>query len=106
MLSEVLVLGGQSILVLLDMLSNCASLVAIMLGRLGMDVDECVRKYASMFAGIFSEKAHHVKVGRSGSIRFLFKSDALETAITKVVPSCGLPADAKFNDGNHRDCHT
>ena len=77
-----------------------------MLGRLGMDVDECIEKYTSMFASIFGERAHHVKVGWSGDVRSMFKSDALKAAITKVVTDCGLPPDAKFNDGEHRDCHT
>ena len=76
-----------------------------MIGRLGMDVDECIEKYTCMFAGIFSEKAHHMKVGWSGVIRSMFKSDAMETAVAKVVTGCGLPADAKFNDGNARLSH-
>ena len=83
-----------------------SSLIAIMLGRLGMDVDECIEKYTSMFADIFGEKAHRVPVAWSGDFKSMFKSDALRTAITKVVMDCGLPADAKFNDGQHRCCHT
>jgi len=59
-----------------------------------------------MFADIFGGKAHRVPVGWSGDIKSRFKSNALRTAITKVVTDCGLPADAKFNDGQHRDCHT
>ena len=77
-----------------------------MLGRLGMDVDECIEKQTSMLAGVFGDKAHHVKVGWSGDIKSMFKSDALRTAVTKVVMDCGLSANTKFNDGKHRDCHT
>ncbi|MCJ1391565.1 hypothetical protein MMC18_004429 [Xylographa bjoerkii] len=65
--------------------TSTGGLIAIMLGRLGMDVTECIEKYTSMFADIFGEKAHHVKVGWSGDINSLFESDALKTAITKVV---------------------
>ena len=76
------------------MYSDQHSLIAIMLGRLGMDVDDCIDKYTTMVEDVFGEKAHRVRVGWSGKIKPRFKSSALRTAITKVITVCGVAADA------------
>lgn len=77
-----------------------------MLGRLGMDVDDCIEQYISMFETVFGHKAHSIPVNLKGEIKSKFSSDVLRTAFTKVVTKCGLAADTKFNDGEKRDCHT
>ncbi len=77
-----------------------------MLGRLAMDIDDCIKQYTSMFASIFENKARRIPINWKGEIKAKFSSDSLRTAITKVVVECGLAPDAKFNDGQRRDCHT
>lgn len=77
-----------------------------MLGRLGMDVDDCIDQHSGMFESVFGNRAHHIPVNFSGDIRPRFSSDVLRTAITKVVTNWGLAADTKFNDGQQRECHT
>ena len=86
--------------------ANTFSLIAIMLGRLGTEVDECIEKYTNLSKDVFGKKAHHVPLSWSGDMKPRFNSEALKTAITKVVTDCGLPADARLNDGQYRDCHT
>lgn len=43
-------------------------LIAIMLGRLEMDVDECIEAYNELSAGVFAEPRRRIPVDFSGRL--------------------------------------
>lgn len=61
---------------------NCRRIIAIMLGRLGMSVDECIRAYRKMAERAFTPKRTSVlPASPSGT----FSATALEAAIRDTV---------------------
>lgn len=76
------------------------SLIAIMLGRLEMDVGSCIRSYLDLCKSVFSDKKTF-PINLQGNIRARFKTDALEKAIKKVITDHGFSEDALLkNPGN------
>ena|ERR1700722_5538796 len=68
---------------------NMNSLIALMLGRLRMSVDEASIAYASLASQIFSKD--NMKKWKPE----LFKASTLEEAFKKVVAEAGKKADEK-----------
>ena len=69
-------------------LANSSSLIAITLGRLRMDIDQCIDAYVNMFDQVFKKKRLPVTI--RGRIQDRFDTQALEKAIKKVVVNqCG-----------------
>lgn len=60
-----------------------------MLGRLEMDVDECINAYSDLAAVVFGEKLRSIPVNSEGDIMARFDSAKLESAIRKVVEDSG-----------------
>jgi hypothetical protein len=85
-------------------LANRASIIAIMLGRLEMDVDECIAAYNDLMKKVFSEKLNKVPVSVKGDIKPQFDSAALESAIKGLTFSRNIPETALLNDGVIREC--
>lgn len=81
-------------------------LIAIMLGRLEMDVDECIVAYSDLAAAVFSKKLSRVPVTINGKIKPRFDSAKLEEAINRVVAQYGASRIEMLNDGNERGCRT
>lgn len=81
-------------------LSKFVSIIAIMLGRLEMDVDECIEAYASMFETIFSKKG--LPVNMWGKIKGRFDSSILKDCIRKILTERGLSEGELLNDGKER----
>ena len=71
-----------------------------MLGRLEMDVDECIEAYTSMFKTIFGKKGLPVSIW--GKIKGRFDSDVLEECIREILKERGLSEAEPFNDGKER----
>ncbi|KAH7364622.1 phospholipase, patatin family protein [Rhexocercosporidium sp. MPI-PUGE-AT-0058] len=80
--------------------TSTGGIIAIMLGRLEMDVDECIEEYTSMFETIFGKKG--LPVNRWGRIKGRFDSTVLEQYIKGILKKRGLAEDALLNDGNER----
>ena len=66
-----------------------------MLGRLEMDVDECIEAYKELMTAVFEKKSLFA-VGLRGQIRSRFSSKALEKAIKGVVEEHGVPLNEQF----------
>ncbi|OQD86643.1 hypothetical protein PENANT_c007G05014 [Penicillium antarcticum] len=81
-------------------------LIAIMLGRLEMDVDQCIDAYSDLAAAVFSEKLHSVPINFKGNITARFNSATLESAILKVVEDSGADKQDLFDDAAARGCKT
>lgn len=75
-----------------------------MLGRLEMDVDECISAYGALMKGVFEEKLRLVPISWRGNTKARFDSGKLKSAIEKVITSCGLYQADPFNDGTARGC--
>jgi hypothetical protein len=78
------------------------SLIAIMLGRLQMTVDECIDAYISLSDRIFQKRRHRVTI--KGNIQGRFDSDELERAIKEIVVRQGLEEDALLKDSPDAKC--
>jgi hypothetical protein len=77
-----------------------------MLGRLEMDVDECIGAYSDLAAAVFGEKVSSIPVNIKGGVKARFDSAKLESAIQKVVEDSRASNQDLFNDGTERGCKT
>jgi hypothetical protein len=77
-----------------------------MLGRLEMDVDECIAAYSDLAAAVFGEKLSHFPVNIKGKVKPRFDSAKLESAIRKAVAQSGASETDLLNDGTERGCRT
>jgi hypothetical protein len=77
-----------------------------MLGRLEMDVDECITAYGNLAAAVFGEKCSMFPVTIGGQSKAPFDSAKLEDAIRNVIKQSGASEDNLFNDGTERGCRT
>ena len=82
----------------------CNSLIAIMLGRLEMDVDQCIDAYVKLAGDVFSEKS--LPVDWLGRVKSKFDSKKLKDAIYEIAKKGGASGDEPFNDGKERECKT
>lgn len=110
-------------------------LIAIMLGRLKMDVQECIDLYNSMFKEIFGSPIHKFPVTIAAQIQSQFDSRILRQCIARIVGQskslgesdlkaltnassskvsqkakedliAGVAAKVLLDDGVSRGCHT
>ncbi|KAF7173630.1 hypothetical protein CNMCM6106_007691 [Aspergillus hiratsukae] len=86
--------------------TSTGGLIAIMLGRLEMDVDECIAAYTNLAADVFGEKLSRFPVNIKGGVKPRFDSARLESAIKKVVTQKGASESDLLNDGTERGCRT
>lgn len=61
-----------------------------MLGRLEMDVDECISSYNELLTTVFEKRAHLTPVSLSGQIQPRLDSQKLKAAIAEVIKKRGL----------------
>lgn len=78
------------------------SLIAIMLGRLQMSIDECIDAYLKLSGKVFRKTKSKVTV--RGMIQGRFDSDELRRAVEEIIESKGLPADALLKDAPDAAC--
>jgi len=81
-------------------------LIAIMLGRLEMDVDECIEEYVELMATVFGARARRIPISWRGKIKPRFDSKNLENAVKQVLIRKGMAVDARLDDGAERGCET
>ncbi|KFY32151.1 hypothetical protein V493_00462, partial [Pseudogymnoascus sp. VKM F-4281 (FW-2241)] len=86
--------------------TSTGGLIAIMLGRLEMDVDECIAAYSDLAAAVFGEKLTQVPVNIKGKIKPRFDSAKLESAIRKAVIRSGVSETDLLDNGTERGCRT
>lgn len=77
-------------------------LIAIMLGRLKMGIDECINAYLTLSGDIFRQKRHRVTV--KGKIQGRFDSDELERAVKKIIKQQGLDENILLKDAPDAAC--
>ena len=84
------------------MLFDISRLITIMLGRLEMDLDECISAYNKLIKAVFEEKSHWLPVGWTGKAKAQFNSMKLKSVIKEVIGSKGTSMANVFND--RKDC--
>ena len=95
-----------------------------MLGRLEMDVDECIEAFQTISKAVFAKKKHTFSFTKRGKTQARFSSEKLknsclsiiEAQIKKKHESSGTiiidddvrkqALEMKFNDGQKRGCRT
>ncbi|KAF2157725.1 hypothetical protein K461DRAFT_326006 [Myriangium duriaei CBS 260.36] len=86
--------------------TSTGGLIAIMLGRLKMDVDECIKSYTELAAQVFGQTISRTPFGITGKIKSKFDSKVLDSAVRDVIVSKKKPENAMLNDGEDRTCKT
>lgn len=81
-----------------------SSLIALMLGRLEMDVQPCIDAYLKICGDVFSEE--HLPVSWWGNIKGRFDKSKLEHCIKAIIEEQVSDGNALFNDGQDRKCRT
>jgi hypothetical protein len=76
-----------------------------MLGRLEMDVDECITAYSDLAEAVFGVRLGSFPFSLKGKVKARFDSTKLEKVVRKVVQSSASDNDL-FNDGTERGCRT
>ncbi|RMZ90279.1 hypothetical protein DV736_g2495, partial [Chaetothyriales sp. CBS 134916] len=84
--------------------TSTGGLITIMLGRLEMDVDECITAYTQLIKNVFEEKAHRTPFSWSGRVQARFDNGKLKAAIEEVITRQGYSPTELFNDGKPRGC--
>ncbi|KAJ5140986.1 hypothetical protein N7448_004394 [Penicillium atrosanguineum] len=84
--------------------TSTGGLIAIMLGRLEMGIDECIAAYSELMHLIFGQKMNNLPVDWAGNIRAQYDSTKLKHAIEHVIESAGVAPDAPMNNGQTRRC--
>lgn len=72
-----------------------------MLGRLEMDVDECIKAYKALMRSVFEKKKHIVSLSLRGVIKPRFSSEVLEKAIKNVIETCRAPGQEAIPVDEH-----
>ena len=83
-------------------IANYYSLIAIMLGRLRMTVDDCIDAYVSLSDRLSQKQRHRMTI--KGNVQGRFDSDELERAIKAIVVRQGLEADTLLKDSPDAKC--
>ncbi|KAJ5340143.1 FabD/lysophospholipase-like protein [Penicillium brevicompactum] len=84
--------------------TSTGGLIAIMLGRLEMDVDQCIMAYIQLMKIIFGKPSKWALSSLFGKIEPRFDAEKLEGAINEVIISCGVNPTDLFNDQADRGC--
>ncbi|KAH6974923.1 hypothetical protein EDB80DRAFT_881846 [Ilyonectria destructans] len=82
--------------------TSTGGLIAIMLGRLRMTIDECITAYTSLSDKVFEKKSHRVKI--NGQFQGRFDTAALEQAVKQILVDNGHGEDALIQDPSKTAC--
>jgi len=73
-----------------------------MLGRLRMNIHECIEAYLSLSDRIFQKKRHRVTI--RGKIQGRFDSEELAQAVRDVITAKGQQEDVLLEDMSENAC--
>jgi hypothetical protein len=76
-----------------------------MVGRLEMDMDECITAYSDLTAAVFSGTRRSIPSNKKVDAA-RFHLTTLEDATRKMIENIGAFGDDLFNDGTERGCRT
>jgi hypothetical protein len=75
-----------------------------MLGRLEMDVSQCIDVYINLMDTVFKKRQHRISV--RGKVQARFDTEQLEKEIRKVIVQRGHPEDEpmRYREANPEKC--
>ena len=79
-----------------------ARIIAIMLGRLKMSIEECINAYISFSDTVFQKRRHRFTL--RGKIQGRFDTPALERAIKQILVQHGFSEDELLRDHTDSTC--
>jgi patatin-like phospholipase/acyl hydrolase len=82
--------------------TSTGGLIAIMLGRLRMTVDDCIDAYTSLSDKVFEKKSHRVTV--KGKLQGRFDMVELEGAVKQILVDRNFDKDALLKDSPDAPC--
>ena len=77
-------------------------IIAIMLGRLRMGVQECINAYIRLADKVFRKTRHRVNL--KANVQGRFDREILESVIKEVIVSAGYPENALLKDDSLKPC--
>ena len=77
-----------------------------MLGRLEMDVDQCILAYSDLAEAVFGKKLSRLPFNIKGKMKAQFDSAKLEKAIRKTIGDSGISETELLNNKTERGCRT
>jgi predicted acylesterase/phospholipase RssA len=83
--------------------TSTGGLIAIMLGRMKMSIDDCIEAYIELSDQVF-RKTHVFPLRITGKVQGRFDSKALEDAVKKYLRECNLSEDCLFQDVDPQSC--
>ena len=90
---------------------NCADggrLIAIMLGRLQMDVPSCIKAYTKLSTLVFHKRGLPISLRQLALLKLEFRgrfnAAALESAVKEIVMQHGLDGDALMKEEQDPKC--
>jgi len=110
MLRKILSLvGSPKPCVYFDMIcgTSTGGLIAIMLGRLEMSVDQCIEAYTGLMDVVFDPKDRKLPFKiRNGKVQPRYKTKYMEKAIKQVMSNAGWTSDDRFRGSKTSACKT
>jgi hypothetical protein len=77
-----------------------------MLGRLEMDVNQCILAYSGLAEAVFGQRKSRLPFNIKGKVKAQFDSSKLEKAIRKTIQDSGISETELLNDRTERGCRT
>ena len=77
-----------------------------MLGRLEMDVDECIQEYRNLTKALFAKKSKSFPISWRANVKAQFDSTKLRSIIEEVIQKRNIKIDEKFNNEMPHGCRT
>jgi patatin-like phospholipase/acyl hydrolase len=87
--------------------TSTGGLIAVMLGRLGMSIDECIKTYESVGGQVFGRKIRGGKFGKMvKGLRgeAFYDIEILQEEVRKVLDLKEIPRDAEFKEVGAPNC--
>ena len=82
--------------------TSTGGLIAIMLGRLCMTIEECIEAYTSLSSSVFEKKSHRVTI--KGKLQGRFDAAELEQAVKKILAARGFGENTLLKDDPDAPC--
>jgi hypothetical protein len=83
---------------------NNTRLIAIMLGRLGMTVDDCLDEYLDLFERLSTEHTRATELGSASSP--VIKASILKASVLQLVEKRGLEPTSMLRNDDNISCYT
>jgi predicted acylesterase/phospholipase RssA len=83
--------------------TSTGGLIAIMLGRLRMSVEECINRFLRLSTKIFKLK-HPLPIGLKGQVKGRFDAKNMNQVLKEVITECNIDADALLKDTDPDAC--